>query len=133
MAKIGSALFSRWVLSFVGTALLGGLVWVFGPFVPTLEGVLARALIILALLALWVGVNVWIGWRRRKREAALAKGVTAMIQRRLRLPKKRRRYAKGSAKRSRFCVRGADGVGISMSNRGTSSLVRRGQERQRRS
>ena len=30
-------LVSRWVLSLFGTALLAGLVWVFGPLLPALE------------------------------------------------------------------------------------------------
>ena len=44
-------LFSRWLLSFIGTAILAALVWVFGPFIPALETWLPRAAIIGALFA----------------------------------------------------------------------------------
>ncbi len=68
-------LLSRWLLSGIGAGLLAALVWVFGPFVPALEGVLARALVILLLAAIWAAANGWIGHRARARDAALTAGV----------------------------------------------------------
>ncbi|HKS89064.1 MAG TPA: hypothetical protein VJR70_06455, partial [Stellaceae bacterium] len=70
-------LVARWALSFLGTALLAALVWFFGPFVPALEGWIVRLVIILLMFAVWAGVNLWLDWRRRRREAALAEGVAA--------------------------------------------------------
>src|SRR4051794_8282322 len=69
-------LFSRWLLSFLGTALLGTLVWVFGPFIPALEQPLVRAVVIAVLLAVWAGANLLIDCRRRSRDTVLAESVT---------------------------------------------------------
>ncbi len=68
---------SRWFLSFVGVVLLSVLVWLFGPFLEFLEGWIARAIVIAAMLLIWAAVNFWLDRRRRKNEAALVAGVTA--------------------------------------------------------
>jgi type VI secretion system protein ImpL len=75
MRGVFASVASRWVLSFVGTALLAILVWFFGPFLAALEGWGARLGIALAMLALWAGVNLALDLRRRRRDAALASGV----------------------------------------------------------
>ncbi|HEY2617037.1 MAG TPA: type VI secretion system membrane subunit TssM [Acetobacteraceae bacterium] len=69
---------SRWFLSFVGVALLGVLVWLFGPFLTFLEGWLPRVIVVAMMLLIWAGVNFWLDRRRRKNEAALVQGVTAV-------------------------------------------------------
>ncbi|MBU6498086.1 MAG: type VI secretion system membrane subunit TssM, partial [Rhodospirillales bacterium] len=66
---------SRWFLSFIGVALLAVLVWVFGPFLDALAPVVVRGGIILVLLLLWFGINLWLHLRRRGREQALESGV----------------------------------------------------------
>src|SRR5689334_18370149 len=66
---------SRWVITFVGTALLALIVWFFGPFLPFLEGWGVRLAIVLAMLALWAAINLLLDIRRARRDAALAKGV----------------------------------------------------------
>ncbi len=66
---------SRWVLSFVGMALLAALVWVFGPLLPALEPVLTRVLVIQAMLVVWGAANMLLTWRRRSRDSALTAGV----------------------------------------------------------
>jgi type VI secretion system protein ImpL len=68
---------SRWILSFIGVALLGVLVWLFGPFISFLEGWITRAIVIVVMLLIWCGVNFWLDRRRRKNENALLEGVTA--------------------------------------------------------
>jgi type VI secretion system protein ImpL len=68
---------SRWFLTFIGLALLAGLVWYFGPFWSYLESWIARAELIAAMVVIWGVVNFWLGWRRRKREKALVRGLTA--------------------------------------------------------
>ncbi|MBV9654290.1 MAG: type VI secretion system membrane subunit TssM [Acetobacteraceae bacterium] len=75
MKSVVGLLLSRWVLSFVGIALLGALVWLFGPLVPPLETGTARLAIILALLLVWLAANLLIDRQRRRRETALAAGV----------------------------------------------------------
>ena len=65
---------SRWFLSFIGVALLGVLVWLFGPFLSFLEDWLPRAIVIAVMLLIWAGVNFWLDRRRRKNEAALVAG-----------------------------------------------------------
>ena len=68
---------SRWFLSFIGIALLGVLVWLFGPFLSFLEDWLPRAIVILVMLLIWGGVNLWLDRRRKQNETALVEGVTA--------------------------------------------------------
>jgi type VI secretion system protein ImpL len=67
---------SRWTSSFAGIAIASTLVWYLGPLVPGLHGPLSRALLILGLVLVWAVVNGALSWFRRRRERALAKGVT---------------------------------------------------------
>jgi type VI secretion system protein ImpL len=78
MKKIFGFFISRWFLSFVAVAVVSALVWFFGPFLAALAGVIARAAIILVLLLVWLGVNLLLDWRRRKRDNQLAAGVAAV-------------------------------------------------------
>jgi type VI secretion system protein ImpL len=70
-------LLSRWVLSFVGVALLGLLVWLFGPLLTAFEDWLPRLAVVLVLLLIWAGVNLLLDLRRRRREQTLEAGVTS--------------------------------------------------------
>ncbi len=70
-------LFSRWLQSFIGTALLGGVVWEFGPLLPQLEPWLPRLLVIQSMLVVWALANALLDARRRSRGAALVSGLTA--------------------------------------------------------
>ena len=67
---------SRWFLSFVGVVLLAVLIWLFGPFLSLLEGWIVRAIVIVVMLLIWAGANLWLDRRKRKNEAALVDGVT---------------------------------------------------------
>ena len=71
------AIISRWTLSFVGVVILAALVWVFGPFLAVLAGIVPRAALVFLLVLVWGGANWAIGHRRRKRDVALAAGVAA--------------------------------------------------------
>jgi len=73
---LGAFFVNRWTYSFAGVGMAGMLVWYLAPLVPGFDGYLARSLLILALVILWAGVNGAIGWIRRRREGALAKGLT---------------------------------------------------------
>jgi type VI secretion system protein ImpL len=75
MPAILPFLLSRWFLTFVATALLAVLVWLFGPLLIVLESSLARLLLILVMFALWAGINLVLDLSRRRREAALQEGV----------------------------------------------------------
>lgn len=68
---------SRWFLSAIGAVLLALLVWFFGPLLTFLEGIVIRAVIVLAIIVIWLVANLWIDHRRRQRDAALEKGVAA--------------------------------------------------------
>ena len=72
-----SRLMGRWVLSFVGTALLAGMLWLFGPLWPPLEPVLPRVVAVQSLFVLWAVGNAGADWRRRARDAALNAGLSA--------------------------------------------------------
>lgn len=69
-------LLSRWVLTFVGAALLACLVWFFGPLLSALEDPIVRAVILLAIFVVWLVVNLLLHLRREKADAALAQGAT---------------------------------------------------------
>jgi type VI secretion system protein ImpL len=77
MNTVLAFLVARWSLSFVGAALLAGILWIFGPFLAPLEGWGVRLALVLMIFALWAGANLLLDWRRRRREAALAAGVAA--------------------------------------------------------
>ncbi len=67
---------TRWLVTLLGTGLLAGLVWVFGPLLPPLEPVLPRIIAVQALVVAWALANALLDWRRRAREKALATGLT---------------------------------------------------------
>src|SRR5437763_13798601 len=77
MNRLFALLIARWALSFVGTALLGTLVWFFGPFLSFLESWEIRVALIILMFLVWAGTNLLLDWRRRRRDAALTEGVTA--------------------------------------------------------
>jgi len=68
---------SRWSFSLLGTALLGGLAWEFGPLLPQLQDWTIRLAIVLAMLLVWAAANLLLDWRRRGRDRALTAGLTA--------------------------------------------------------
>src|SRR4051812_40067112 len=71
-------LVSRWCISFIGVVLLlVGLVWLFGPLLPAFEDWPARAAVTSSLLLVWVGSNTLLDVRARRRDTALAQGITA--------------------------------------------------------
>ena len=76
MTTLRAFVLSRWFVTFIGTALLALLVWLFGPFLAVLEGWGIRLLIVVVMLALWAGINLVLDLRRARRDAALATGVT---------------------------------------------------------
>jgi type VI secretion system protein ImpL len=70
-------LVSRWSISFFGTALLAGLVWILGPLLPGLQDWPIRLALVFVILLGWAVANLLIELLRRGRDAALASGVTA--------------------------------------------------------
>ena len=77
MSAVLAFLLSRWAVTFAGTALLAVLLWFFGPFLSFLESWVVRLVIIVAMFALWAGLNLSFGYRRRRREEVLTEGVVA--------------------------------------------------------
>ena len=69
-------LLGRWMTSFAGMAVACMLVWYLGPLVPGFDRPLVRVLLILALVVAWAAINGIVSWHRRRRERALAAGVT---------------------------------------------------------
>lgn len=80
MRAVLNFLLSRWVLSFVGVAILALLVWFFGPLVELLEGWLARLVVIVVLVLLWAVSNLSIDLYRRRREKKLENSVAEQVQ-----------------------------------------------------
>jgi type VI secretion system protein ImpL len=75
MSAVIAFLVARWVLTFIGTALLAALLWFFGPFLEAFEDWVVRLVVIVVMFAVWAGVNLLLDWRRRVRERALAEGI----------------------------------------------------------
>ena len=73
---LGAFFVNRWTTSFAGGGMASMLVWYLAPLVPGFEGYLARSLLILGLVVVWAAANGAIRWVRRRRETALAKGLT---------------------------------------------------------
>lgn len=73
--KVLRILTSRWVLSFVGVAILAALVWLFGPLLEFLEGWLPRLAIVVGLLLIWAVSNLVLDLLHRRREQKLEQGV----------------------------------------------------------
>jgi type VI secretion system protein ImpL len=67
---------SRWVLSFIGVAILGLLVWFFGPLIEMFEGWLPRLVVVVVMLLVWAITNLLLDLYRRRRERRLESGVT---------------------------------------------------------
>jgi len=78
MHAIWRFLTSRWTLSFVGTALLCGILWFLGPLLGFLESRIVRLAVILAILAIWLLANLLLDRKRRRADRALAEGVAAV-------------------------------------------------------
>jgi type VI secretion system protein ImpL len=76
MDTILFGLLSQWAGPLVGFALLAGLVWQLGPYVPFLESSWNRIYVILALFVVCGGFTLVRALRRRHREKKLTEGVT---------------------------------------------------------
>jgi type VI secretion system protein ImpL len=68
-------LLSRWVLSFVGIAILALLVWLFGPLLPSFEDWVPRLAVVVGLLLTWATSNLLLDLIHRRREQKLESGV----------------------------------------------------------
>ena len=77
MNRLLGILISRWSISLFGTALLAGLVWIFGPLAPALEDWPIRLVLVFVILLVWAVANLVIELLRRGRDSALAAGVAA--------------------------------------------------------
>ncbi len=72
-------LLSRWVLSFVGIAILAVLVWLFGPLLPSFEDWVPRLAVVIGLLLVWATSNLSLDLFHRRREQKLESGVAEKI------------------------------------------------------
>jgi type VI secretion system protein ImpL len=77
MSSMSRILFSRWLLSGIGVALLCLLLWFFGPLLAWLEPWSVRLAIVVVLVLLWAGVNLGLAPWKRRRDKALTEGLTA--------------------------------------------------------
>ena len=77
MNPILGVLVSRWSLSLLGTALLAGLAWVFGPLLAPLADWPIRLALVLVMLLAWAVANLLLELLRRGRETALEAGLTS--------------------------------------------------------
>ncbi len=77
MNRILGMLVSRWSISFLGTALLAALAWVFGPLLPPLADWPMRLALVLVMLLVWAVANLLLELLRRGRETALEAGLTS--------------------------------------------------------
>jgi type VI secretion system protein ImpL len=68
-------LLSRWVLSFIGIAILAALVWLFGPLLSSFEDWVPRLAVVIGLLLVWATSNLSLDLFHRRREQKLESGV----------------------------------------------------------
>src|SRR5215472_10597831 len=71
---------SRWCISFIGIALLAGLMWFFAPLLPGFEDWPPRLALVVVLLLVWGVSNALLDVRRRRRDAALTRGIAASAE-----------------------------------------------------
>jgi type VI secretion system protein ImpL len=76
MQGVLGVLTSRWLLSFVGIAILSALAWFFAPLIPALEALPLRLAPVAALLTVWLAANLLLDLGRRRRERRLETGVS---------------------------------------------------------
>jgi type VI secretion system protein ImpL len=67
---------SRWMLTAFGLVSAGIMLWLMGPFLSVLEGVLPRTIALLAMTFVWLGVNLGIDMVHRRADSRLTAGVT---------------------------------------------------------
>ncbi len=77
MQQVISFLVSRWLISFIGVAIICALIWYFGALVPFLASDFLRLAIIGGILLLWLLINLWLTMKRRRREKLLTAGIAA--------------------------------------------------------
>lgn len=75
MRAVSSVLTSRWLISFVGAAILAALGWFFAPLVDALQGLVPRLAVVLAVMLVWLVSNLGLDFARRRRERQLESGV----------------------------------------------------------
>ncbi len=61
-----------WGVSLTGWAVTSSLIWMLFPLVPALQSPIRRLLAILLAMAVFLGINGVLVWRRRRRQRALA-------------------------------------------------------------
>ncbi|HQT85676.1 MAG: type VI secretion protein VasK [Acidiphilium sp. 37-64-53] len=72
-----NARLARWLLTGLGVAIIAALIWFFAPFWPPLAGILPRAIVIALIVLLWIGVNLGLDRRARKRASTVESAITA--------------------------------------------------------
>ncbi|MEO0035140.1 MAG: hypothetical protein RLZZ501_1163, partial [Pseudomonadota bacterium] len=67
---------SRWMLTGLGALAIGGLIWLFGPFLGPLSGLGGRIGALLGVGLVWAVANTVLDRLRRRTERALVSGIT---------------------------------------------------------
>ena len=75
MQPIVRVLTSRWVLTGLGLAAAGAMIWLYGPFLSVLEGSMPRVAAMALMCFVWAGGNAAIDAMRHRSDARLSAGV----------------------------------------------------------
>ncbi len=76
MKRVLAFFIGRWFLSFVGAAALAVIVWLLGPLLALLEGVVARLVAIAAIFLVWLLANLAISLIARRRQKKMVAQLT---------------------------------------------------------
>ena len=82
MKKFLQMLFSPLVLGTIGLLLLSALIWWAGPLMAfgsarPFEPLWVRITLVVLIWAIWIGLQAWKAYRRRRTNAALLQGLAA--------------------------------------------------------
>jgi type VI secretion system protein ImpL len=76
MKKFLRIFVGRWFLSFIGALALAAIVWLLGPLLAFLEGLITRLVIVVVIFLVWLGTNLVLDYRARRAQKRMVEKLT---------------------------------------------------------